>query len=572
MAPKRWASVAMAVGLATSCVPQDGAPQDQLNSNQKAAASGGYSGLGAFLAGRLAQGMNDTDNAADFYASALARDPDNTELLQRSFTLMVAEGRLAEALPMARRLESLDSEASMPILITGLADVQDGRMVQAQDRFATLPQRGLNGLISPLLTAWTLVGQGRMDDALAALRPLDLNKSFGGIKAYHSALINDLAGRPGAAEADFDQALGGQLSIRGIEAAGSLYQRTGQIDKARALYERYGQDHPDTLLFDGDSLLKDGNSAAPAVPDAKAGMAEALFDVATLMRQGNGQDAAIVFSQMALYMRPNFPLARAVLGDMLSAQDRLEAANQTYGGIPALAPAHYYGQMRMAVNEEELGNTTQALDRLRQLAKDRPDSLDPLVARGDVLRRKKRFAEAAEAYGEAIDRLGANLSVQHWPLLYSRGICLERTRQWAKAEADFTKALELKPDQPDVLNYLGYSWVDAGTNLEAARAMLEKAASLRPRDGAIIDSLGWALYRLGDYHGAVKALERAAELKPEDPTINDHLGDAYWQVGRVDEANFQWRRVMGLNPEPEQIEPLQEKLRSGQVPARLKGR
>ena len=157
--------------------------------------------------------------------------------------------------------------------------------------------------------------------------------------------------------------------------------------------------------------------------------------------------------------------------------------------------------------------------------------------------------------------------MQYWPLLYSRGICLERIKQWPRAEADFKLALRLKPDQPDVLNYLGYTWVDAGVNLEAGRAMLERAVSLRPRDGAIVDSLGWALYRLGDYSGAVQHLERAVELKADDPTINDHLGDAYWQVGRVAEAVFQWRRAQAMNPEPEQIEPLKEKLRTGQVPS-----
>mgnify|MGYP001810384165 CR=1 FL=1 len=532
MAAMRWAAMAMVSGVAISCSPQGDMQKGQGHDDRPAGVSGVRSGLGAYLAGRLAQGLGDTGIAAEYYAAALARDPDNTDLLQRTFTLMVAEGRVDIAIPLAKRLQDLDTDAAMPVLVAGLADVRDGLLVQAESRFASLPRRGLNGLVGPLMTAWALAGQGRFEPALVALEPLAQSKGFAGIKAYHSALILELAGRAKEAEAAYAEALSGQLSIRGIEAAGSLYQRQGRPEQAKVLYDSYHQEHPDTLLFDGELLLKAGGAVPPAVPDAQSGMAEALFDVATLMRQGNGQDAAIVFSRLALYMRPDFALARAVLGDMLSAQERLPEANAIYDAISTAAAAHGYGQMRLAINEEELNQTDAALARLARLARNKPGSLDPLVTKGDILRRKKRFAEAAEAYGEAVARIGAALSAQHWPLLYSRGICLERTKQWARAEADFRKALEFKPDQPDVLNYLGYTWVDAGINLEEGRAMLEKAASLRPRDGAIIDSLGWALYRLGDYHGAVKQLERAAELKAEDPTINDHLGDAYWQVGR----------------------------------------
>jgi len=566
LVPLRWATVAMVSGLAWSCSPQGDVPKDA-HKGRPAGVAAGYSGLGAYLAGRMAQGQGDTAAAADFLAAALARDPDNVDLLQRTFTLMIAEGRVDAAIPLALRLQDLDSDAAMPVLVAGLDDVRKGLMSKAESRFSGLPQRGLNSLVGPLMTAWARVGQGRHDQALAALEPLSNTKGFAGVKIYHTALIQDLAGRAAEAEAAYAQGLAGQLSIRGIEATGGLLQRQGRLDEAKALYQRYHQEHPDTLLFDGDKLLRQGQNVAPLVPDAQAGMAEAMFDIATLMRQGNGQDAAIVFTQLALSLRSDFPLARAVLGDMLSAQDRFDAANQVYDGIAASSSAHAYAQMRLAMNEEEMGQTERALSRLAKLAADKPDSLDPLVTRGDILRRKKRFAEAAQAYGDAIARVGAELSVQHWPLLYSQGICLERTKQWAKAETAFKKALELKPDQPDVLNYLGYTWVDAGTNLQEGRAMLEKAASLRPRDGAIIDSLGWALYRLGEYQEAVKVLERAVELKAEDPTINDHLGDAYWQVGRQAEALFQWKRAMGLDPEPEQIEPLKEKIRSGQLPA-----
>jgi Flp pilus assembly protein TadD len=187
---------------------------------------------------------------------------------------------------------------------------------------------------------------------------------------------------------------------------------------------------------------------------------------------------------------------------------------------------------------------------------------EALVNLADLLRSKKRFSESVEAYDAAIERIGT-IGKRHWTLLYSRGIALERSSQWLRAEEDFITALRLKPDQPYVLNYLGYSWVDQGINLARAQKMIERAVELRPNDGYIVDSLGWVLYRLGDFPRAAKQLERAVELRPQDPTINDHLGDAYWRVGRAAEARFQWRRALSLDPEPDQVSTIRDKISNG---------
>ena len=191
-----------------------------------------------------------------------------------------------------------------------------------------------------------------------------------------------------------------------------------------------------------------------------------------------------------------------------------------------------------------------------------PSRPDPLVSLGDLLRSNKRFAESVKAYDRAIELLG-DIDKRHWTILYSRGISLERSRQWERAEKDFQRALELNPEQPYVLNYLGYSWVDQGLNLDRARKMIERAVELRPNDGYIVDSLGWVLYRLNEFQGAVEKLERAVELRPEDPTINDHLGDAYWRVGRHNEARFQWKRALALEPEPDQVSAIEGKILRG---------
>jgi Flp pilus assembly protein TadD len=184
------------------------------------------------------------------------------------------------------------------------------------------------------------------------------------------------------------------------------------------------------------------------------------------------------------------------------------------------------------------------------------------MALGNVLRGHKKFAECANAYSKGIATI-SKPEKANWIVFYFRGICYERSKQWAKAETDLKKALELFPDQPHVLNYLGYSWIDQGVKLDEGMEMIKKAVQQRPDDGYIVDSLGWAYYRLGNYEEATKQLERAIELKPEDPTINDHLGDAYWRVGRMLEAKFQWAHARDLKPDAEELPKIEEKLRSG---------
>lgn len=250
------------------------------------------------------------------------------------------------------------------------------------------------------------------------------------------------------------------------------------------------------------------------------------------------------------------------MGDLLEADKRLKDANRIYGAIAKDSPFHWTGRLRAAANLAELQETDGAIAILEDMARERTDQHEPLVQIADILRQRERFAESAAAMERAVARL-PTIERRHWAIFYGRGIAYERSKQWPKAEADFLKALELEPNQPLVLNYLGYSWVEQGKNLDQARRMIEKAVELRPADGYIVDSLGWVLYRLGDMNGAVTKLERAIELRPDDPVINDHLGDAYWRVGRKTEARFQWKRALSFKPEPDLIAEIDVKLKNG---------
>ncbi|MBF0373884.1 MAG: tetratricopeptide repeat protein [Alphaproteobacteria bacterium] len=537
------------------------------------AVSAGQSALGAYLAARWAHASHEIGAAADFYSRALAADPENVELLQRAHLLLAAEGRLDEAVTLARRLLSFDSEAAVAAMLVASRDVKEGRLTAAEDRLAKLPRRGINSFMAPMMLAWTRAAQGRFDPALAALAPMAGTSPLAPLHDFHAALINDLADRRAAAEKLYDSLVTGEatpLTLRAVEAAGAFYQRVGRIEKARALYARYRGQHPGSGLLDGDSLLAQGGKLPRIVTSGQEGLAEAMFGAATSIRQGNALDVALVFGRLALDLRPNFPLAQVLVADILQSQERFDQANEIYRAIDPASPAWWSAQLRVAENLEDSGRADQAATLLRDMAGQRPERWDALVSLGDVLRRGKKFADAAESYGQAITRV-PRIERHHWTLFYSRGIALERSQRWPEAETDFLKALELERDQPYVLNYLGYTWVERGINLDQARKMIEKAASLRPDDGAIIDSLGWVLYRLGDYPEAVRNLERAVELRPEDPTINDHLGDALWRVGRRDEARFQWQRALLLETDAEAKQGLEAKLKAGRPLAATDG-
>jgi Flp pilus assembly protein TadD len=216
----------------------------------------------------------------------------------------------------------------------------------------------------------------------------------------------------------------------------------------------------------------------------------------------------------------------------------------------------------MAINLDSLDKTDEAKKELQKLIAERPSDTEAIISLGNVLRGRKQYGECADVYSKAIAAIPQPAKV-NWIVFYFRGICLERAKQWDKAEADLKKALELYPDQPHVLNYLGYSWIDQGRNLDEGMRMIRRAVEQRPDDGYIVDSLGWAYYRIGNYVEAVKHLERAVELRPEDPTINDHLGDAYWRVGRNLEAQFQWQHARDLKPDPEDLPKIEQKLKAG---------
>ena len=555
-----------AAALLGACTPEGEPPV--LNAADTAQIDGvdvGQSGAGNYLAGRHAQKNRDFSNASRLLEKALEDSPEDSRLLRRAFLTKLADGDIASSAPMAKKIAATEKSAPIAKLVLVIEAIQKGDLAAAETALKSYPARGFSGFMKPLLQAWVLVGQGRGDDAVEALEPLKKQSGLRVLYELHAALVSDVAGNTAAAAGHYQRAGENtrRATLRVVQGLGRHLERAGKADEARALYDAYIAENPDSVVL-RPAMERLAANVKPAFLAANSveGVSEALFNIASTMTRQNSAQLALIYGQLSIYLRPDFDLAQMLVAGILESMERNEDAIATYRTVRPTSPLHWSARLRIAGNLEALDRDDDAIDLLRILTREDPARPGPLISLGDLLRSNKRFDESIDAYDRAVEMIG-DLEKRHWTILYSRGISLERSRQWARAEKDFQRALELNPEQPYVLNYLGYSWVDQGINLERARKMIERAVELRPNDGYIVDSLGWVLYRLGDFKGAVTQLERAVELRSQDPTINDHLGDAYWRVGRYNEARFQWQRALALKPEPDQILAIEGKLARG---------
>jgi tetratricopeptide (TPR) repeat protein len=516
--------------------------------------------LGAYLSGRVAEEEHDLPAALAFFEDALAHDPGNPELITHLFILSVTEGRFDIAAPLAKTLAKADPKGALPNLVAAVDLTHDGKPADALEHAKQLPDVSLYHFVGRLTRAWLLTATKALPaTAMAELDGLESAETLGTLKALHEALITDLDGDTTAAGPLYDKALaGGKPPLRLVQLAGNFFERAGQRDKAVALYQSYAADGYDAGL--APTAAPAGQMPLRLVPDAKAGLAEALFDIASLVNQADSPDVALLNIRLALRLEPAFPLARLVLGDILEATRRWDEAASLYRSFDPKSPYNWTARLRLAMVMVAQHQDDAARAALQAMAAERPTAPEPLIELGDALRSREQYAAAAAAYGEALQRVGSDPPARYWSLFYTRGTAFERAGDWPPAETDLRKALSLKPDEPEVLNYLGYAMVDRNEHLSEALDLIRRAVELKPNDGYFVDSLGWAYFRKGDFGEAQKTLEHAVELKPGDAAINDHLGDAYWQSGRADEARLQWRRALSLNPDPDLAKTIGAKL------------
>jgi tetratricopeptide (TPR) repeat protein len=520
---------------------------------------------GSYLAARHASVERDAASAAAFYRSALRTDPKNNELLDRAFISSLAEGDIEEAVKLADRILAQDKSNRVARLVVGVRDLKLKKYAAAQLNVNQSIRGPITDLVATLLAGWASYGAGDAKTAVANIDKLTGPEWYPLFKDLHAGMILELSGKEKDAGTRFERAYKLDDSmLRIVDEYARWSSRNKDAAAATSLYEAFDKKLPrHPLVQEGIRETKAGKRLPPLVDSAQAGAAEALYGIgATLTRRG-GEDLALVYLQLALYLQPNHSLALLSLADLYESVKKPQMAIKIYERVPASSPLKRNAQIQLATDLDAADRSDEAIKILKEVTGESPKDIEAIMALGNIERGRKKFADCSNTYTQAIDAMPTAGDKNAWVTYYYRGICEERSKQWSKAETDMRKALEMQPEQPHVLNYLGYSWIDQGINLDEGMKMIKRAVEQRPDDGYIVDSLGWAYYRIGNYDEAVKQLERAIDLKPEDPTINDHLGDAYWRVGRTLEAKFQWAHARDLKPEADELPKIEAKIENG---------
>jgi tetratricopeptide (TPR) repeat protein len=530
-----------------------------------------WTGTGAYLAGIIAFDQRDMRQAADLLILALGDDLENGMLAQKTLVALMSDGRIEDAIKLAHRMQDAGIRSILIGLVLMQEKAREGDYEEALALSRELPDDRLMQVTAPMLRAWLAVGAKGKDAGIAELKPLTEIDGAQMLAQMQTALINDYAGDSKKAAADLLAAIdeGVEIPAQLAEFYITLALRNGDEKAARAMIERYrtqAEGRGEDVAGAMERQIGQAKPKGPLVKDPKQGMAIAYTQVAMELMADDYNGDAMWLTHLALDLDPKLDIAALALGDLHRQADHLDQAIAAYNQVPETSIFRRPSQLSIAESYRRQEKFAEAESLLRKLMEGDKSDISAAQQLGQLLRSNKKFEEAAKVYGVAIDRLG-KLEPEDWQLFYYRGISYERAKQWPPAEKDFQKALELSPDEPYVLNYLAYTWVERRENLDEALKMLEKAVSQRPEEGFIIDSLGWAHYMLGRYPEAVGELERAVALAPTDPVLNDHLGDAYWKVGRHQEARFQWSRALSFDPEPDQAPKLQQKLEQGLVDA-----
>ena len=518
---------------------------------------------GAYLAARVAGTENDYRAAVSWFARALEKDPENQALLEGNMISALGAGEMDTAIALAQKLSAsgvTSQSATFPLLAN---EAHKGDWQGILD--AAAKGRSIGALIDGLSAAWAQAGIGKMSEALDDFDSLAKADGLGSFAMYHKALAMASVGDYEGAEAIFAGPEGERIAslrravIARAQVLSQLERNPQAVEMLNATYpagQDAGMDSLRARLTAGEALPYD------IATNATQGMAEVFFTLATALNGQADNNYTLIHSRIASYLRPDHTEALLLTAGILNAQGQYDLAVETYAQVPADGPTFHIAEIGRSEALYASGKKEAAVEVLESLARSHGQIIAVQVALGDALRQIEQYEAAAKAYDAAITLVAAPTRGD-WILFYSRAICHERQKRWPEAEADFQRALELSPNQPQVLNYLGYSYLERKENLDVALDMIERAVKAQPDSGYIQDSLAWALFQLGRYQEAVGPMEKASLLEPVDPVVTDHLGDVYWSVGRRLEAQFQWRRALSFNPEEKEAVRLRRKLEIG---------
>lgn len=524
---------------------------------------------GPYLAAKFASQQADFAAASRYYAAVLRADPDNLDILERGTVARFSMGDLSGAADLARRIEVAGRTSQIGQLVLLIDAGVQGRFLEISDRIAN--DRGAGPLSDSLLLGWAFLAQGDSARALAQFDEAARTSQMTGLALYNRGLALTMLGEYDAAAAALaDARLQSFGETRhGVIALAKALGLGGRADEALALLRNsFSDPQSDPQLRPMIRALETGAPVRLTIAQSpQDGLAKVFYAIAQILARDSGDAFTLLYARAATLLRPDHWEAHLLTAQLLSGLEQYALAQKAYALVPADSALFIDAQAGLSDVLSQTGQMEAAIATQRDLAELHPDFAEIHANLGDLLRRDDRFAEAEAAYDRAL-ALRAPDDTTIWSLLFARAVARERQGNWSAAEADFRAALALNPEQPQVLNYLGYSLIIRGEKLREALDMIERAVAVRPNSGYIVDSLGWALFQLGDYDAAVIHLERAAELMPIDPVVNDHLGDALWAVGRVVEARFHWRRALSFHDHEaasEELDPdvIRQKLENG---------
>lgn len=521
----------------------------------------GASSYGLFLAGEAALSDGKTGEASVYFDRARLEGGDPDLLSERSMTAALLAGDITRAAAMApsgetaseafRRLGALVQAVELMALNKG----ERAREILTSGAIG-FPHRSAAAMLAP----WAAAQAGDLDAAVARPEVGD-DRMAAYLGQFGQALLYERARRYDEAETNF-KALGGGPSPSDIVVLdyGAFLERRGRRADAIALYDEALSRAPENLGVKAARARAAAKKAPPPMPPLREGAAQAMLGQAVAMIAAKQSQIGMAYLRLALRLDPERDEAWLMLGDLLSESGDLVAARHAYGKVHPDAVTYPAARAKLIWTYQSGEDSETALKLAREAAAS--GDRDALVTLADLLRANKQHAEAVEV----LSRVMSGATKADWRLLFARAVSYEQLDRWPEAETDLQAALKLQPDEPELLNYLGYLWIDRGDHLQEALGMVQRAVASEPKSGAMVDSLGWAYYRLKDYPKAVETLEAAIELEAGDPDINNHLGDAYWRVGRQDEARFQWRRVLSLNPDEKMKAEAEAKIARGLGP------
>lgn len=536
-------------------------PQQQAGWTPPALDGMGGSAYGAFLAGQGALNDGKGAEAAAYFAKAELEGGSSDMLQDRAFTAAVLAGDIPRAAQLAPQgEEASESTKRMGQLVKAVEFMANGDGKAAQDALAGenigFPHRGAASLLAP----WAAAMAGDVEGSL--IRPEVRNDRvvdyFGQLG---QAYLFERARRYDEAETDYKALTGGDTpGDIAVLAYGAFLERRKRGPDAVALYDRALRAQPnDEALASARARAATGKGAPPQ-PTLRQGAAQVLIAPAAGMLAAKQDQLGLAYLRLSLRLDPARNEAWLMVGDLMESAGDIDAARAAYGKPKPGSPEYPAAVSKLAWSFQNAKEPETALKMANAAASS--GDRDARITYADLLRANDRYDESAQVLSNLI----GDDPNPDWRLLYARGVSYERSGRWPEAERDLQGALKQRPDEPELLNYLGYSWIDRGERLPEALGMVQRAVAANPQSGAMIDSLGWAHYRLGDYKKAVQFLEQAVELEAGDPEINNHLGDAYWRVGRRIEADYQWRRVLTLDPDDKIKADVEAKLTSGLGP------